>query len=88
MLCYKEASVSLQYIFEKLLKSSIFVPLKNKINLKNLKLVKPNYHFPADFIPESFQVKFLLTFTGNIGNSVPIPLILWGSMGCKEMDES
>lgn len=75
--------------FEKLFRSSVFIPLKNKINFKNLELVaKPNYHLPANFIPKSFQVKFLPTFTGNIGNSATIPLILWESMGCKEMDES
>lgn len=87
VLSYKEKSVSLKYIFEKLFISSVFIPLKNKISFKNLKLVKPNYQLPANFISGSFQVKFLPIFTANIGNSVTIPLILWESMGCKEMDK-
>lgn len=88
LLCYKETSVFVQYIFEKLFRSSVFIPSKNKINFKNLKLEKPSYHVPTNSIPESFQMNTLPTFTGSTGNSVTIPLTLWESMGCQEMDES
>lgn len=47
-----------------------------RINFKTLKLVKPNNHLPANFIPKSLQLIFLSSSCGNIGNSVNIPLIL------------